>query len=287
MTKPLADQTPAEIDTALAALYEEVMKFRTWIAGSENVAERYLSGLRNAQSENARARIERLAAEATEQANAYRKQLDELWTSIAPFNREFDRRGGWNRYFLVLNSNGHVHRERNCTTCYPDTRYAWLPELSDCVEGDMIVEFGEKACTVCFPNAPTNPAFHAPGRRDAEAIAARQAEKAAKAAAKAAKAIGPFRVPSCLWQIETVAAAKQELREVVASLLTADYDLNRRLGWSTRPEAEERALRDENVRKDTESLNILLAALLEKGIELAEINTIIERAEKKARREIA
>jgi hypothetical protein len=55
----------------------------------------------------------------------------------------------------------------------------------------MVAEFGEKACTVCFPTAPANPAFRGPGRRDRVAQDAKAAEKASKLDAKLEKALLP------------------------------------------------------------------------------------------------
>lgn len=127
----------------------------------------------------------------------------------------------WNRYFLVTNSNGHVHRGMGCSTCFPTTEYAWLVELADCDEAAMIEEFGEKACTVCFPDAPANPKFHAPGRRDREAQTARDAEKAEKLAAKYAKKLHDDQVfvvqedARCSERITTVAACLEVLRREV------------------------------------------------------------------------
>ena len=115
----------------------------------------------------------------------------------------------WNRYFLVTNTNGHVHRNMGCSTCFPTTEYAWLVELADCDEDAMIIEFGEKACTVCFPDAPANPQFNGPGRRDREAQAARQAEKDARQAVKNAKRLAAdevFRTRYMSDRVETVAA---------------------------------------------------------------------------------
>lgn len=77
-----------------------------------------------------------------------------------PFEAEFVRRGGWLRYFLVVSSpDGHVHRERNCSTCNPRTLYSWIVELSDCDEIEMVKAYGVRACTTCFPDAPTSPFY--------------------------------------------------------------------------------------------------------------------------------
>lgn len=80
---------------------------------------------------------------------------DELNEAIATVNAlegEFARRGGWNRYYLVID--GHVHRELRCSTCRPTTFYSWLTDLADCDESEMVAEYGEVACSVCFPEAP-------------------------------------------------------------------------------------------------------------------------------------
>lgn len=78
----------------------------------------------------------------------------------------------------------------------------------------MIEEWGERACTVCFPTAPANPNFHRPARVDREAQEARDAEKAVKAAAKAEKAItdedgSPLRFEGNV--LATKVAARNEL----------------------------------------------------------------------------
>ena len=60
----------------------------------------------------------------------------------------------WNRFFLVTNANGHIHRSMQCSTCRWDTRFAWLPELSGLTEKDAVEAYGPKLCSVCFPTAP-------------------------------------------------------------------------------------------------------------------------------------
>ena len=66
-------------------------------------------------------------------------------------------------------------------------------DLADCDEDEMVAQYGEMACTVCFPAAPTYKGFgdgtSSLARYSEAEQAARQAEKDAKAAAKAAKAI--------------------------------------------------------------------------------------------------
>ena len=33
---------------------------------------------------------------------------------------------GWSRFFLVLNTDGHIHSSMNCSTCTYTTRFSWL-----------------------------------------------------------------------------------------------------------------------------------------------------------------
>lgn len=258
--------TPAEIDTELARIWEAEQKARHYLKANK----RYLDRERSFSNPSIRQ-----LAHYEQQITLYETSLAALRAEAAPYEAEFVARGGWTRYFLVTNSNGHVHRERNCITCFDTTQYGWLPELSDCDEAAMIVEFGEKACTVCFPNAPTNPAFHAPGRRDAAAKAERAAEKAARQAVKDAKSLAPelqFR-DSNDWKVTTLAGAKTALREAtytsVIAGTSADYN-NYYLGKAATTE-----------RVITEAI----AALRAKGLNDGEIEIIVERAEKKARKE--
>lgn len=200
-----AAMTPTEIDTVLADLWRQTA-----------AAQASLASLRTA-----RAFVRHQAADdyRTAAIDAAEQRVADLRAEAAPYEAEYRRRP-WRRYFLVLNSNGHVHRGMDCGTCYPTTEYGWLPELSGCDEAAMVDEFGEKACTVCFPDAPALPAFHGPGRRDAEAVAARAAAKAQRAADKAAKAITmpdgtPLRDDSG-YRIATKVAARNELARLAA-----------------------------------------------------------------------
>jgi hypothetical protein len=199
METPMSDQTPAEIDAELARLWQDEQKAKAYAASYRGHATKLKD------------------AKYAVMADEYDAKAADLRSQAAPFEAEFRRRGGWLRYFLVQNGNGHVHRGMDCSTCYMSTQFSWLIELADCDEAEMIVEFGEKACTVCFPDAPANPAFHAPGRRDAGAIAARQAEKAEKAAAKAAKALPGGPVEGSYSTVTTKVAARNELSSAVQS----------------------------------------------------------------------
>lgn len=87
--------------------------------------------------------------------------------------------GGWTRFWRV--PDGHVHGRRRCQTLHREgktTTLCWMPELAGHTVDEAIGLYGELMCSVCFPEAPTDPRYAAPGT-----IAA--AEREAKAAAKA------------------------------------------------------------------------------------------------------
>lgn len=214
--------TPVEIDTVLAANYNE--QSRAWaliksqVRNIESLKKRLA---RNPQGEKPFAQID----EANEVLAGYRANLREIENASLPYVLEFNRRP-WNRYYLVKNANGHVHRGLNCSTCFPDTEYGWLVNLADCDENAMIEEWGERACTVCFPAAPVNPNYHRPARIDREAQEARAAEKAAKDAAKAEKAISdvdgsPLRIGGNL--LKTKVAARNELSSLFQNVVFYGY----------------------------------------------------------------
>lgn len=105
----------------------------------------------------------------------------------------------WNRAFLVIPAvgMGHVHKSRACSTTYPTTQWAWLPEYSGSDESRIVSDAGERACTICYPSAPVGTldkptkiyskgelsAIDARKQRDEER-AQKLAEKISKAATK-------------------------------------------------------------------------------------------------------
>jgi hypothetical protein len=191
-TTPLAEQTPQQIDTVLAAIYGRLDEatFRLDQALQHlTYAQERQAKLQTPQTLGYLAYLEREIAEATAQVEARRAAVAALVAETEPFEAEYLRRG-WKRYFLVTNGNGHVHRGRACTTCFPTTRYGWLPALSGCDEAAMVAEYGEQACTVCFPAAPSlYQALKAQGlTRLSPQAAERQAAKAAREAKRAALA---------------------------------------------------------------------------------------------------
>ena len=115
-------------------------------------------------------------------------QRAELLSTINVCNTNWELNGRWSRFYLVTNTNGHIHSSTTCSTCYPTPQYAWLTSLSGLREEDAVKAEGEILCSVCFPSAPvawTNGI----SRRDAEAKAQREAEKAERQRKKAEKSL--------------------------------------------------------------------------------------------------
>jgi hypothetical protein len=88
-----------------------------------------------------------------------RPSVDEARAALDAAWREHDlyvaeHYTGWARFFLVTNNNGHIHSSTSCSTCYPDTGFAWLTELSGLAAPEAVAEYGEILCSVCFPSAP-------------------------------------------------------------------------------------------------------------------------------------
>lgn len=184
--------TPVEIDTLLLPIWSEMGRLEDIHFGAQLAAMSAKADLANladpeylaknrldndyARSYQIPERVQRAETSLAE-ALATQAEVEALWPALLdaerPYNQEFSRRGGWRRYYLVMNSNGHLHRETNCSTCFPTTRYGWIVKLSGCDENTMVDEYGETACTVCFPDAPTLPGW-------AASIERREAEKAAR-----------------------------------------------------------------------------------------------------------
>ena len=220
----IADMTPAEIDTILADNWNKQARHSSYATFYRKEVER----------------DERRGMTATLNQEHLAKHLDAidvLTAEAAPFTQEFHARGRWNRYYLVNNSGGHVHREMECTTCYITTEFMWVTTLSDCDEQAMVAEYGEMACTVCFPDAPAMKGYadgsSALARYSAEAKAERAKAKAERAAAKAAKELAePLEVTNgwTNWQgrvfydrVTTIAAAKRWIKDAIDNRIIYGY----------------------------------------------------------------
>ena len=227
----LTTATPAEIDSALADLYDSAAALRVeaghaasavfTCANLRPVGTPVFRWDRHPKPEGTltqalaccesgdgiepyqRAAATRAAAELAQARAALATNAAEQ----APLHAEFQRRGGWTRAYLVLASNGHIHKDMHCSTCFETrydevtgqwkegTRYGWLPTLSGKDEAGIVEAAGADACTVCYPSAPVE-VLQRPRTvlHPSEIAAARDKEGRARAAAerqrqKAAKSI--------------------------------------------------------------------------------------------------
>jgi len=89
----------------------------------------------------------------------------------------------WTRAYLVTNTNGHVHKNQNCSTCFPSTHYQWLVQYSGSPEEDIVSDAGQDACTVCYPSAPAE-VLNRPSVIVTEEKLEKEARKAERAEAK-------------------------------------------------------------------------------------------------------
>jgi hypothetical protein len=180
--------TPAEIDTRIAAILFRRVEIENGLMRAQYVLDsKYVSAESTAKAEA--------------EIKAFNAERDELITERETLDDEYRGRGTWTRYFLVTNTNGHVHTSTECDTCFDDTDFGWLTQFSGTEQDEMGKLSGEAACARCFPNLPAevmqakrDARIDTPKRiaereeRDA-AKAAREAKKAAKAAKDAAEAI--------------------------------------------------------------------------------------------------
>lgn len=142
------------------------------------------------------------AVEAWDAWEDLQEEVRRVQGEIALRNDEFNRRGGWTRAFIV--PGGHVHSSMDCSSCYPTTKFGWMPELSGDDEDEIVGKAGERACTVCYPTAPVDVLSRPTSlwtedekkaQADREVRAQAKAKKAAEAAAKAPTKSGePLRV---------------------------------------------------------------------------------------------
>lgn len=261
----LANKTPVDIDTRLYKLYEEKMKEVNLIIGHHSALERLHKRIEKAKSGDSRIpRYEKSWAEYDSQKEvdyheneiqAAQEREAEVDKKTAVLDDEFQRRGGWTRAFFVANAGGHVHKSMKCSTCYPTTRFQWLPQYSGRDENEIVSDAGDRACTICYSSAPVE-YFRQPSKiNDPEKEAARkerEEKKAAKETAAAVKAIAnPDGTPLIMngWKQKTVRSA-----EIEAVSMMVDVEVDK-----TRPEFFRNRDYLEEKKRDTERALVALA----------------------------
>lgn len=144
---------------------------------------------------------------------------------------EFDRRGGWTRFYKVDNSGGHVHTTTGCRTTYASTAWAWPTQLSGADGAGVVEAAGPLTCLVCFPGEREDilagrpvrfDAFETPEQRDErvrreEALATRNAAKIAKGVTPDGKPLNIGRVDGLIVEVKTERAAELRYVEFAAN----------------------------------------------------------------------
>ena len=217
----LSTWAPAEVDTELARLYGEIGILRARrdsmadFVNREIARHRFNRGFRGsatpAEMRDVLAEIaetpeaerhfkDREIYRRWEEVEGYDAKIDDLTMQMEPYDDEFARRGGWTRAFLVTNTGGHVHKDMNCSSCFPDPPgTTGSTEMSDKTEDEIIDAAGSNACTICYPHAPVEkllgaqPTGCSPPTRSRPPRTARPRAEAKKVreAAKIAKALTP------------------------------------------------------------------------------------------------
>lgn len=175
----LTTATPVEIDTKLAELYAREAKARS-------TYNRIQDSIQTATIRKARGEFPCYTPYNEEDVQAAYEELHSIIEEELPLEAEYERRP-WQRYWHVTNVNGHIHDSQACTSCYPDTQYAWRVDLSGLRDTEVVEREAYNACSVCMPIAPAEQKA-ARERYTREQREARKAEREAKKDAKAVKA---------------------------------------------------------------------------------------------------
>lgn len=206
--------TPAEIDTLMVDLESKLATQNAYVTRYAQRAE-YLRNMGRVTA----------AEENRAYAAAAKAEADQIAAQLAAIHAEYTRRSGWTRAYLVITSGrGHVHRSTACSTCYPTTTFGLLPQVSGSTEAEIIDAAGERACTVCYPDAPVEARakptqlFSADETAAAKAREERAAAKAAREAKKTADAL-PAPVET---QWETVTSLRAARTEIVNAMESID-----------------------------------------------------------------
>ena len=279
----LSAQTPEQIDVPLA----DAIAKRQAISREIETLEMHIERWHDTEMGYYTQKIE----QAEDRLDELRPQLGVLELESARLSAEFDRRGGWSRFYLVIG--GHVHASMECSTCFDTTQFAWLPEQSGKTEAEIVDAAGDAACTVCFPSAPVAD----PGQprkntlETAEQRTAREERAAAKAARDAKKAATGISLPdgapllSAGWvswdgkvsrgqELKTERAAEIELVRELVNRSWSDHHAAR---W-TEPMDEATAARNELDRSNTAAFvdRALLALAHKRDQSVDEVRAVVE-----------
>lgn len=166
--------TPVEVDTDY---YWTSVKMQQLDAHISMIAKKLRANTHLSNAEVARLESQRAG-------------LNEEWESLFVHREELDvayYKRRWTRAWLVTSSDGHIHSTPFCGTFKARTTCTLLPQVSGWTTEQIVDAAGEKACTVCFPDAPAKPCtLRDPlTAQEQDELAIAKAAKQAQAAVKA------------------------------------------------------------------------------------------------------
>ncbi len=229
-----------DTDTRLADLHARLAKqshYRRWavdslhrIAGHRKVNGRFVASLSDVDPSTLSPWNQRDWADTQAKVHQHDEAINHLRDEIADLDAVWSFHGRWSRFFLVTNTNGHIHSSLNCSTCRIDTQFAWLPTLSGLTEAEAVEAHGSILCSVCFPSAPvewTN--------GESKAAQAAKAERAAAKAERDAKRLAKALLPDGSPLVVVISEANERFgqrREEFATLASAKTWLTNAAEWS-------------------------------------------------------
>lgn len=128
-----------------------------------------------------------LTTEEIDEIARYQARQEKIMEKVRALESVYDIYN-WNRAWIV--PAGHVHKNYHCHTLFHDTTRFLCPEVSGMTEDEIVAKAGERACTICYPSAPSEYLARKSQlmtRDEAEEEAKRQERRAAKLAKEAAK----------------------------------------------------------------------------------------------------
>ena len=182
----MTNRHEAAIDAVIAETHAAYFAADMRVRGTEaSIVEANARADQTERRATSRAHEAKRAARLWIELDALRETRDEARAAYETADAKY---AGWARFFLVKNTNGHIHSSLNCSTCNWDTQFGWLTDMSGLTEADAVTAHGARLCSVCFPTAPVEWTQRYYADEKAARKLARETERAEKAAAKAAKA---------------------------------------------------------------------------------------------------
>lgn len=252
--------TPIEIDTALAGLYDKKFDLRLSVERAQQevlFAEKYYPK-NEARKEQAEMRV-----------IAVKNKLAELNTEIAEVEKLYT---GWSRAFIVRNANGHIHSSMSCNTCFDTTKFIWLPELSGENRMKIAELAGEAACSVCYPDAPSEYRLLKSQLEDPEKVRAREEREAKKQAREAKQLATGITNPDGT----PLTIKERKYRETIKTERTAQTWAVDNLYWISQYADKDWLVAEVEERKQNHEI-VLVALAHKRGTSVEEQRALIEK----------